>query len=239
MEIIPAIDIIGGKCVRLTEGDYATKTEYAATPIEMAIRYEELGFKRIHVVDLDGAKAGKVMNWDVLETLAKNTKLVIDFGGGVKTEQEVERVLSLGVSFVTVGSIAANQPFVFKQWLKNYGASHFFLGADVKDRKIMTSGWLHQTSIDIMDFVEEYQLEGVRDIFCTDIAKDGKLKGPSTLLYKEIIERFPRLRLVASGGVSSVLDLDELKNIGCTGVIVGKAIYEGKIDLTSLAAYNN
>lgn len=239
MEIIPAIDIIGGKCVRLTEGDYATKTEYAATPIEMAIRYEELGFKRIHVVDLDGAKAGKVMNWEVLETLAKNTKLVIDFGGGVKTEQEVERVLSLGVSFVTVGSIAANQPFVFKQWLKNYGASHFFLGADVKDRKIMTSGWLHQTSIDIMDFVEEYQLEGVRDIFCTDIAKDGKLKGPSTLLYKEIIERFPRLRLVASGGVSSVLDLDELKNIGCTGVIVGKAIYEGKIDLTSLAAYNN
>ncbi len=239
MEIIPAIDIIGGKCVRLTEGDYATKTEYAATPIEMAFQYQELGFKRIHVVDLDGAKAGKVMNWEVLETLAKNTQLAIDFGGGVKTEQEVERVLNLGVCFVTVGSIAANQPLVFKQWLKRYGASRFFLGADVKARKIMTSGWLNQTSIDIMDFVEEYLLEGVQHLFCTDIAKDGKLKGPSTLLYKEIIERFPRLRLVASGGVSSVQDLDELKSIGCTGVIVGKAIYEGKIDLTSLAAYNH
>lgn len=238
MEIIPAIDIIEGKCVRLTEGDYASKTVYATSPLDMALRYQELGFKRIHVVDLDGAKAGSVINWDVIELLAKNTNLIIDFGGGIKTEREVERVLGLGVAYVTVGSVAAKQPLLFKQWLKSYGASRFFLGADVKDRKIMTSGWINQTSIDMMDFINEYVLEGVLDLFCTDISKDGKLMGPSTLLYKEMIDRFPDIRLVASGGVSSIQDLDDLKSIGCSGVIVGKAIYEGKIDLTALATYN-
>lgn len=238
MEIIPAIDIIDGKCVRLTEGDYATKTEYKSSPLEMALQYQDLGFKRIHVVDLDGAKAGSVINWEVLELLAKNTSLVIDFGGGIKTTHEVERVLDLGVQYVTVGSIAANQPLVFKQWIKNYGATRFFLGADVKDRKIMTSGWLQQTAIEVMEFIESYLVEGVLDVFCTDIAKDGKLMGPSTLLYQELIDRFPTLKLVASGGVSSIGDLDELKNIGCKGVIVGKAIYEGKINLAALAAYN-
>lgn len=238
MEIIPAIDIIEGKCVRLTEGDYASKTIYETSPLDMALRYQELGFRRIHVVDLDGAKAGSVKNWEVLELLAKNTKLVIDFGGGIKTEQEVDRVFELGVDYVTIGSIAAKQPLVFKQWLKNYGASRFFLGADVKDRTIMTSGWLNKTSIDIMDFIHEYISSGIQELFCTDIAKDGKLMGPSTSLYKEMIERFPQLKLVASGGVSSMQDLDDLKNVGCSGVIVGKAIYEGKIDLATLANYN-
>lgn len=238
MEIIPAIDIIEGNCVRLTEGNYATKTIYSVNPVEMAKQYEQLGFKRLHVVDLDGAKMGKVVNWNVIEEICTQTKLSVDFGGGIKTETEVERAIALGVRFVTVGSIAANQPSEFQQWINKFGSGCFFLGADVKDNKIMTAGWLNQTSIDVMNFVGDYLDRGLDYIFCTDISKDGKLMGPSTQLYKQMIERFPAVKLVASGGVSSIQDLDELKDIGCNGVIVGKAIYEGKIDLITLAAYN-
>jgi phosphoribosylformimino-5-aminoimidazole carboxamide ribotide isomerase len=238
MEIIPAIDIIGGKCVRLTEGDYASKTEYAAGPLEMAKMYASFGFKRVHLVDLDGAKLGKVVNWNVSEEIARQTSLSIDFGGGVKTETEVEQILGLGIDYVTVGSIAAKNPEAFKRWIKQFGADKFLLGADVRNNKIMTGGWLEETEIDIFDFIESYVQLGLVNIFCTDISKDGKLMGPSFLLYSEIIERFPTIKLIASGGVSSIDDLIELRKIGCAGAIVGKAIYENKITLEALASFN-
>ena len=238
MEIIPAIDIIGGKCVRLTEGDYASKTEYATSPLEMAKMYASFGFKRIHLVDLDGAKLGKVVNWNVSEEIARQTSLSIDFGGGVKTETEVEQILGLGIDYVTVGSIAAKNPEAFKRWIKQFGADKFLLGADVRNNKIMTGGWLEETEIDIFDFIESYVQLGLVNIFCTDISKDGKLMGPSFLLYSEIIERFSTIKLIASGGVSSIEDLIELRKIGCAGAIVGKAIYENKITLQALASFN-
>ena len=239
MEIIPAIDIIEGKCVRLTEGDYASKTVYAASPLEMAKQYESLGFKRLHLVDLDGAKAGKVTNWKTVEDIAAHTQLVLDFGGGVKTSAEVERIIGLGVQYVTVGSIAAKQPEEFKSWLTAFGTDKFFLGADVRDTKIMTGGWLDATEIEVLDFVRDYLNLGVNHFFCTDISKDGKLMGPSIDLYSTMIESLPGLHLVASGGVSSMEDLHALKSIGCKGAIVGKAIYEGKIDLKVLSSFNN
>ncbi len=238
MQIIPAIDIIGGKCVRLTEGDYASKTEYATGPLEMAKMYASLGFKRVHLVDLDGAKLGKVVNWNVSEEIAKQTSLSIDFGGGVKTETEVEQILGLGIDYVTVGSIAAKDPETFKRWIKQFGEDKFLLGADVRNNKIMTGGWLEETEIDIFDFIEAYVQLGMVNIFCTDISKDGKLMGPSFSLYSEIIERFPTIKLIASGGVSSIDDLIELRKIGCAGAIVGKAIYENKITLEALASFN-
>ena len=238
MEIIPAIDIIGGKCVRLTEGDYASKTEYETGPLEMAKMYASFGFKRVHLVDLDGAKLGKVVNWKVSEEIAKQTSLSIDFGGGVKTETEVEKILELGIDYVTVGSIAAKDPETFIRWIKKFGGDKFLLGADVRNNKIMTGGWLEETEIDIFDFIESYVQQGLVNIFCTDISKDGKLMGPSFSLYSEIIERFPTIKLIASGGVSSIDDLIELRKIGCAGAIVGKAIYENKITLEALASFN-
>lgn len=239
MEIIPAIDIIDGKCVRLTEGDYASKTVYAASPLEMAKQYEGLGFKRLHLVDLDGAKAGKVTNWKIVEEIAAHTQLVLDFGGGVKTSAEVERIISLGVQYVTVGSIAAKHPEEFKSWLTTFGTDKFFLGADVRDNKIMTGGWLDATEIEVLDFISDYLNLGVNHFFCTDISKDGKLMGPSIDLYSTMIKYLPGLHLVASGGVSSMEDLQALKSIGCKGAIIGKAIYEGKIDLTLLSSFND
>ncbi|MEY3375912.1 MAG: 1-(5-phosphoribosyl)-5-[(5-phosphoribosylamino)methylideneamino]imidazole-4-carboxamide isomerase [Bacteroidota bacterium] len=238
MEIIPAIDIIDGKCVRLTEGNYASKTVYEASPLEMAKQYEALGFKRLHLVDLDGAKAGKVTNWKIVEDIAAHTQLVLDFGGGVKTSAEVKRIIDLGVQYVTVGSIAAKHPEEFKNWLISFGTDKFFLGADVRDNKIMTGGWLDATEIDVMNFIEDYMHLGVNHFFCTDISKDGKLMGPSIDLYRSMIESLPGLHLVASGGVSSMEDLYALKDIGCKGAIVGKAIYEGKIDLKVLSSFN-
>ncbi|MEY5044928.1 MAG: 1-(5-phosphoribosyl)-5-[(5-phosphoribosylamino)methylideneamino]imidazole-4-carboxamide isomerase [Bacteroidota bacterium] len=238
MEIIPAIDIIDGKCVRLTEGNYASKTVYEASPLEMAKQYESLGFKRLHLVDLDGAKAGKVTNWKIVEDIAAHTQLVLDFGGGVKTSAEVKRIIDLGVQYVTVGSIAAKHPEEFKNWLISFGTDKFFLGADVRDNKIMTGGWLDATEIDVMNFIEDYMHLGVNHFFCTDISKDGKLMGPSIDLYRSMIESLPGLHLVASGGVSSMEDLQDLKAIGCKGAIVGKAIYEGKIDLKVLSSFN-
>ncbi len=238
MEIIPAIDIIDGKCVRLTEGNYASKTVYEASPLEMAKQYEALGFKRLHLVDLDGAKAGKVTNWKIVDDIAAHTQLVLDFGGGVKTSAEVKRIIDLGVQYVTVGSIAAKHPEEFKNWLISFGTDKFFLGADVRDNKIMTGGWLDATEIDVMNFIEDYMHLGVNHFFCTDISKDGKLMGPSIDLYRSMIESLPGLHLVASGGVSSMEDLQDLKAIGCKGAIVGKAIYEGKIDLKVLSSFN-
>ncbi|HTF29530.1 MAG TPA: 1-(5-phosphoribosyl)-5-[(5-phosphoribosylamino)methylideneamino]imidazole-4-carboxamide isomerase [Flavitalea sp.] len=234
MQIIPAIDIIDGKCVRLTEGDYEQKKIYNEKPLEVALQFEDAGMERLHLVDLDGAKAGSVKNWKVLETIAARTKLVIDFGGGIKTGKDVEIVLSSGAAMATVGSIAVKNEPEFVQLLKQYGAAKFLLGADVKNEKIAVAGWLETTNIWIYDFIQKYIEHGVKNIFCTDVSKDGKLEGPSLGLYKTIITQFPEIDFIASGGVSSMQDLEDLKDIGCKGAIVGKAIYEGRIRLEDL-----
>jgi phosphoribosylformimino-5-aminoimidazole carboxamide ribotide isomerase len=234
MEIIPAIDIIDGKCVRLTEGDYAQKTVYNENPLEVAKSFEEAGIKRLHLVDLDGAKAGKVSNWKVLESIANNTNLVIDFGGGIKTETDLNIVFNSGASLATIGSLAVKEPELFETWLKQYGENRFLLGADVKGEHIAIGGWLETTDETIIDFIRKYISKGVTQLFCTDISKDGKLEGPSIELYKKIIQQFPELYFIASGGVSSMKDIDDLKLIGCSGVIVGKAIYEGRIKISEL-----
>jgi phosphoribosylformimino-5-aminoimidazole carboxamide ribotide isomerase len=234
MEIIPAIDIIDGKCVRLTHGDFNQKKIYNEDPLEVAKEFEDAGIQRLHLVDLDGAKAGVVKNWKVLESIAGKTSLIIDFGGGVKTEKDVHIVLNSGAAFVTVGSIAVKDEPLFSSWLSGMGAEKFLLGADVKNEKITVSGWLEQTDIWIYDFIENYQAKGITQIFCTDVSKDGAMEGPSLGLYKDIVERFPKLHFIASGGVSNMDDVYALEEAGCSGVIIGKAIYEGKISLQDL-----
>lgn len=238
MTIIPAIDIIDGKCVRLTQGDYAQKKIYNEHPLEVAKAFEGSGLRRLHLVDLDGAKVGSVKNWKVLEEIATNTSLIIDFGGGIKTENDVDIVFNSGAQLATIGSMAVKNKNSFVYWLGKYGANKFLLGADVKDEKIAVAGWLETTNIDIYDFVEEYTQQGIQQIFCTDVSKDGKLEGPSIELYKNIIKKFPALYFIASGGVSSMNDLIELKEIGCNAVIVGKAIYENKISLEEITRIN-
>jgi phosphoribosylformimino-5-aminoimidazole carboxamide ribotide isomerase len=234
MEIIPAIDIIDGKCVRLTHGDFNQKKIYNENPLEVAKQFEDAGIRRLHLVDLDGAKAGIVKNWKVLESIAGKTSLVIDFGGGVKTEKDVRIVLDSGAAFVTVGSIAVKDEPLFSSWLTTIGAEKFLLGADVKNEKITVSGWLEQTDIWVYDFLENYQSKGITQVFCTDVSKDGAMEGPSIILYKNIIEKFPKLHFIASGGVSNIDDVFALEETGCSGVIIGKAIYEGKILLKDL-----
>jgi len=234
MQVIPAIDIIDGKCVRLTQGDYAQKTVYNENPLEVAKQFEAAGLQRLHLVDLDGAKAGAVKNWQVLESIAANTSLIIDFGGGVKKEEDVQGIFNAGAAFVTIGSLAVKNETLFVEWLQKFGAAKFLLGADVKNEKIAIGGWLETTDIDIYSFIQKYVDHGVQQIFCTDVSKDGKLEGPSIDLYKNIIAKFPALYFIASGGVSSMSDLEELSAIGCNGAIVGKAIYEGRIDIKSL-----
>ncbi len=238
MIIIPAIDIIDGKCVRLTQGDYAQKTIYNEHPLEVAKAFEDAGLQRLHLVDLDGAKAGAVKNWKVLETIASKTKLVIDFGGGIKTDKDVEIVFNSGAALATIGSIAVKNKAIFVQWLQQYGAEKFLLGADVKDEKIAVAGWLETTDVWIYDFIESYAQQGVSQLFCTDVSKDGKLEGPSLDLYKNIIQQFPKLQFIASGGVANMADLEALKTIGCYGAIVGKAIYENRIRVEDLKFFN-
>lgn len=235
--IIPAIDIIEGKAVRLTQGDYSQKKIYNEHPLEVAKQFEDAGLQRLHLVDLDGAKDGKVRNWKVLETLASKTSLIIDFGGGIKTGKDVQIVFDSGAALATVGSIAVKNEPEFVKWLVQFGAEKFLLGADVKDEKIAVAGWLENTDIWIYDFIEKYRGHGVQQIFCTDVSKDGKLEGPSIELYKNILSKFPELHFIASGGVSSIQDLDELRNIGCKAVIVGKAIYEGRISIAELVNF--
>jgi len=234
MEIIPAIDIIDGKCVRLTQGDYEQKKVYNERPLEVARQFEDAGLRRLHLVDLDGAKAGAVKNWKVLETLAGKTGLVIDFGGGIKTEADVEIVFNSGAALATVGSVAVKDGPLFVSWLQAYGADKFLLGADVKDEKIAVSGWLETTDRWIYDFIAEYMEKGVRQLFCTDVSKDGLLQGPALDLYKNIVGKFPGLHFIASGGVSGMDDVRRLEEVGCAGVIIGKAIYEGRITLKEL-----
>jgi phosphoribosylformimino-5-aminoimidazole carboxamide ribotide isomerase len=237
MQIIPAIDIIDGKCVRLTQGDYAQKTIYNENPLEVALQFESIGITRLHLVDLDGAKLGEVVNYKVLEKIASKTKLSIDFGGGIKTDDDIETVFNYGADLATVGSVAVKNKELFFSWIKKYGAEKIFLGADVKNEKIAVGGWLETTNVSIYDFIEENLKEGIKHVFCTDISKDGLLQGPSIELYKNMINKFPALNLTASGGVSQLSDLIELKKIGCIGAIVGKAIYEGRITMNELKTF--
>ena len=237
MQIIPAIDIIEGKCVRLTEGDYAQKKIYNEDPLEVAKQFEGVGLMRLHLVDLDGAKSGKVINWKVLEKIANKTNLVIDFGGGIKTEATLKTVLDTGATYATIGSLAVKQRAIFKEWIERFGAAVFMLGADVHTEKIAIGGWLEKTEIDVYDFIGSYMNKGVTQIFCTDIQKDGKLEGPSIELYQKILQQYPTLQLIASGGVSQLKDLEDLRRIGCSAAIVGKAIYENKISLLELSSF--
>ena len=237
MEIIPAIDIIDGKCVRLTQGDYAQKKIYNEHPLEVAKQFEGAGLTRLHLVDLDGAKAGAVRNWKVLESIVGKTSLVVDFGGGIKSEKDLEVVFESGAAYATIGSMAVKEEATFTDWLQAYGADRFLLGADVKNEKIAIGGWLETTDIWIYDFIEKNIAKGVSRIFCTDVSKDGLLAGPAVALYRNIVDKFPDLMFIASGGVSSLKDLDELQEAGCKGAIVGKAIYEGKVSLQELMNY--
>jgi phosphoribosylformimino-5-aminoimidazole carboxamide ribotide isomerase len=237
MQIIPAIDLIDGKCVRLTEGDYAQKKIYNEDPLEVAKAFEGIGLMRLHLVDLDGAKAGEVVNWKVLEKIANQTQLSIDFGGGIKKEATFKTVFDTGAKYATIGSLAVKNRVVFEEWIERFGANAFMLGADVFEEKIAIGGWIEKTDIDVYEFIQSYMNKGIAQIFCTDIQKDGKLAGPSIDLYKRIIEKFPALQLIASGGVSKIEDLHTLRTIGCAGAIVGKAIYENRITLEELARF--
>ncbi|MFZ1783763.1 MAG: 1-(5-phosphoribosyl)-5-[(5-phosphoribosylamino)methylideneamino]imidazole-4-carboxamide isomerase [Ferruginibacter sp.] len=238
MTIIPAIDIINGKCVRLTKGDYTQQKIYHENPVDLARQFADAGFKRLHMVDLDGAKAGRICNISVLENVAAATDLVVDFGGGVKQISDVEDVLNAGASLVGIGSLAAKHPGLLEEWLMEFGADKFLIGADVLDERIRIGGWLEDTGITVFDFVGQLISLGVTHIFCTDISKDGMMKGPAFDLYKKIREQHPELNLIASGGVSNINGLIRLKEIGCAGAIVGKAIYEDLISLPDLAAWN-
>ncbi|WP_018627393.1 1-(5-phosphoribosyl)-5-[(5-phosphoribosylamino)methylideneamino]imidazole-4-carboxamide isomerase [Niabella aurantiaca] len=238
MEIIPAIDIIEGKAVRLSKGDYTQKTVYNENPLEVARQFEDAGLKRLHLVDLDGAKAGRVTNWKVLENIAGKTGLVIDFSGGISSEKDVQITFESGAAYAAVGSMAVKKPVVFQDWLTAFGVEKFILGADVLDEKIMIKGWTEATEINIFNFLKHYRTKGIQQFFCTDISKDGLLQGSSNDLYKKIIDEVKDLNLIASGGVSCMQDLESLAAIGCSGAIVGKAIYEGRIGLKDLAQFH-
>ena len=238
MIIIPAIDIINGKCVRLTKGDFAQQKVYNDNPVEVAKMFADAGLQRLHIVDLDGAKAGKIINLAVLEKIAAATSLTIDFGGGIKNITDVGNVFNAGAAMATIGSLAVKHPELLEEWLMEFGADKFLIGADVLDEKIKISGWLEDSGINIFDFIGKMIGLGAINIFCTDISKDGVMQGPSIELYKTIIEQHPEINLIASGGVSNIADVHELKAIGCTGAIIGKAIYEGNITLQQLISIN-
>jgi phosphoribosylformimino-5-aminoimidazole carboxamide ribotide isomerase len=237
VNIIPAIDLIGGKCVRLEQGDYAKQTTYSSDPLSVAQEFEAAGVTRLHLVDLDGAKAGKLVNLNILEQLAANTSLQIDFGGGVKTAENVQHIIDAGAKYVALGSIAVKSPELLHQWITDFGAARFFIGADVRGTKLAVNGWLEQTDIEIVPFLNQYLGLGVNQFFCTDISRDGLLAGPSTELYKDLLAQCSGLQLTASGGVSSLSDLNELAEAGCVAVIVGKAIYEERISLKQLSEF--
>jgi len=234
IEIIPAIDLIDGKCVRLSQGDFARKKIYNENPLEVAREFEAFGLKRLHIVDLDGARLGKVTNLKVLETIASQTNLTIDFGGGIKTDADIEAVFDAGAEMASIGSVAVKEPEKFFAWLEKYGGEKILLGADVKSDKLAINGWQTETDLEILPFLKNYFERGVRKTFCTDVSKDGLLEGSANELYSRILAQLPELKLIASGGVSCLEDIFELDKIGCTGVIVGKAIYEGKIKLEEL-----
>ena len=233
IELIPAIDIIEGQCVRLTKGDYDQKKVYGQ-PLEMAQEFERIGYKRLHMVDLDGAKSKHIVNDSVLRSVTTETQLVVDFGGGIKTDEDIEKAFAAGASMVTVGSIAVTQPDLFLGWLDKYGAERLILGADVRNGKISINGWKEDSTEDLLPFLKKYIEAGVRNVLCTEISKDGTLQGPAIDLYKRVMDAYPELHLIASGGVSGIDDIEALDKAGIPAVVFGKAIYEGRIDLNAL-----
>ena len=238
IELIPAIDIINGQCVRLTKGDYDQKTVYGK-PLDMALEFERIGYKRLHVVDLDGAKSKHIVNDAVLGEITSSTNLVVDFGGGIKTDEDIEKAFAAGASMVTIGSIAVTNPDLFMGWLEQYGTDRMILGADVRHGKISINGWKEDSAEDLLPFLKKYVDAGVRNVLCTEISKDGTLAGPAIELYQEIMDAYPHLHLIASGGVSSLNDIIALNAAGIPAVVFGKAIYEGKINLKELWDWQN
>tara|TARA_B110000977_G_scaffold38591_1_gene51855 strand:- start:1091 stop:1804 length:714 start_codon:yes stop_codon:yes gene_type:complete len=235
MKIIPAIDLIEGKCVRLSQGDFGTRKIYNENPLEVAKEFEDNGIEYLHLVDLDGAKSNKIVNYKTLERIASKTNLKIDFGGGLKSNNDLKIAFESGAQQITGGSIAAQKPELFTSWIQKYGGTKIILGADCLNRKIATNGWLQTTEIDVLELIQNYEKQGIQYVICTDISKDGMLSGPSIALYKDLIST-TNIKLIASGGVSNLEELYELKALGCEGAIVGKAIYEGKITLKQLRA---
>ncbi len=234
MRIIPAIDIIDGKCVRLSKGDYDTKKIYNENPLEVAKSFEAHGIQYLHLVDLDGAKSSKIVNHKILEQIASKTSLKIDFGGGLKSDNDLKIAFECGANQITGGSIAVKNPVLFKNWIIQYGSDKIILGADANNRKIAISGWLEESKEEVIPFIQNYQDEGVSYVICTDIAKDGMLEGPSFELYKDILKECSKVKLIASGGISTFEELPKLAQLGCEGTIIGKAIYEGRITLKQL-----
>ena len=239
IELIPAIDIINRQCVRLTKGDYDQKTVYNNSPAEVAKEFEQLGFQRLHVVDLDGAKSKHIVNSAVLSQITTETSLTTDFGGGIKTDEDIEKAFAAGASMVTVGSIAVTQPELFIGWLRKYGAERMILGADVRNGKISINGWKEDSEEDLLPFLQKYIEAGVKTVLCTEISKDGTLQGPAIELYKRVMEKYPQLHLIASGGVACMDDIKTLEAAGIPAVVFGKAIYEGRIDLKELMDWRN
>ena len=234
MKIIPAIDLIDGQCVRLTKGDYSTKKVYNSNPLEVAKQFEAVGIEYLHLVDLDGAKAQHIINYKVLEEISSKTQLKIDFGGGLKSDEDLKIAFESGANQITGGSIAVKNPSKFESWLSLYGAEKIILGADCIQQKIAVHGWQEESNLEVLPFIEAYAKKGITDVVCTDISKDGMLQGPSYDLYRKILANTPEINLIASGGVSAAEDLPKLMQLGCAGVIIGKAIYEGKITLKQL-----
>ena len=237
IELIPAIDIIDGKCVRLSQGDYNTQKVYNESPLEVAKEFEANGIRRLHVVDLDGAKSSHIVNYKVLDQLAGHTSLTIDFGGGIKTDEDLTIAFEYGAQMVTLGSIAVKNPDLFKSWLHKFGAEKIILGADVKDNRISVNGWKEESQQELLPFLDGYTQEGIRKVLCTDISRDGMLQGPSIDLYKQIMAQFPDMHLIASGGVSGLDDIIRLDEAGIPAVVFGKALYEGRITMKDLKRF--
>ncbi|WP_026755988.1 1-(5-phosphoribosyl)-5-[(5-phosphoribosylamino)methylideneamino]imidazole-4-carboxamide isomerase [Sediminibacter sp. Hel_I_10] len=237
MRIIPAIDVIDGKCVRLTRGDYNTKKVYNENPVEVAKAFENAGIQYLHLVDLDGAKAQHIVNYKVLEQITSKTNLKIDFGGGLKTNEDLHIAFNSGARQITGGSIAVKNAKIFESWIQKYGGTKIILGADCQNEKIAVSGWQEESDLDILPFVKDYLYKGIQYVICTDIAKDGMLEGPSFDLYEKLIQETRDIKLVASGGITSIEDINKLEDIGCEGAIIGKALYEGHIRLKDLEIY--
>lgn len=237
IEIIPAIDIIDGKCVRLTQGDYSQKTVYNEDPVEVAMMFEDAGIKRLHTVDLDGARSTHVVNTRVIERIATHTNLTIDFGGGIKSDEDLRKAFDAGAQMVTIGSVAVKEPELFASWVETYGGEKIILGADVKNGYISISGWLEEGEQKLMDFICHHTKNGIHNVLCTDISRDGMLQGPAIELYKDIMAHYPTLHLIASGGVSCINDIERLNDAGIPAVVFGKAIYEGRINLKELERF--
>lgn len=235
IELIPAIDIIHGQCVRLTQGDYDAKTVYSTDPTEVAVGFERMGMKRLHVVDLDGAKSRHIVNTEVLRSITSHTSLKVDFGGGLKTDEDIEKAFDCGAAMVTVGSVAVTSPTLFAKWLSKYGPDRIILGADVRNGMVSINGWKEDSTAQLLPFLHHYVEQGVRNVLCTDISRDGMLNGPAMDLYSSVMREYPSLHLIASGGVSSNADIEELERRGIPAVVFGKAWYEGKIDISKLS----